>query len=249
MKEKQKILRWIPILFGIYLTVSAVVIFTISAHIGLLLQFMFGAMLIAYGGFYDRVNKDKVKYVHAFVAVVSAVVFICSGALFVYGSMDKVEYDESVVIVLGSGLKGENVAPNLAKRLDKAVEYHEKNNNAMIIVSGGQGPFESIPESLAMKRYLMEKGVPEDLIIEENKSTSTYENFRFSFGILNERNMSTDSVIFITNKFHIFRAERIANSMGIEVMKLGADTVWYTIPMNYLRELLAVVKFVLTSIL
>lgn len=37
--------------------------------------------------------------------------------------------------------------------------------------------------------------------------------------------------------------------MGIKVMKLGADTVWYTIPMNYLREMLAVVKFILTSIL
>lgn len=194
MKEKQKIIRWIPISFGIYLIVSAVVVFTISAHIGLLLQFLFGALLIAYGGFYDRVKKDKVKYVHAFVTVVSAVVFICSGALFAYGSIDKVEYDEDIVIVLGSGIKGEEVAPNLVKHLDKAVEYHEKNSNAMIIVSGGQGPFESIPESLAMKRYLMKKGVPEEQIIEENKSTSTYENFRFSFDILEEKNISTDSV-------------------------------------------------------
>ncbi|MBE6747361.1 MAG: YdcF family protein [Ruminococcaceae bacterium] len=247
---KRKILRWIPITVGAYLVVNAIVVLIVYAsNLGLIPQAAFGWLLIGYGIFYDRIKKIKPKYIHAFVALVTAGVLIYSGALAVYGSVDKVEYDEDVVIVLGSGLRGEEVAPNLAKRLDKAAEYYEKNNDAYFVVTGGQGPFEQITEALAMERYLIEKGIPQEKIIKEDKSTSTYENFEFAFNILNEKQIPTDSVIFITNKFHIFRAEGIAKSLGIEVMKLGADTVWYTVPMNYMREMVAVLKYLLTVVI
>lgn len=247
---KGKFLRWIPIIIGAYFVINAIVILVVYAsNLGLIPQAVFGWLLIAYGVFYDKIKKIKPKFIHGFVAVVTAAIIIYGGALGIYGSVDKVEYDEDVVIVLGSGLRGEKVAPNLAKRLDKAAEYYEKNNDAIFIVTGGQGPFEQITEALAMERYLIDKGIPQAQIIKEDKSTSTYENFEFAFDIMEERQIPTDSVIFITNKFHIYRAEGIAKSLGIEVMKLGADTVWYTIPMNYMREMVAVVKYWVTVLL
>jgi uncharacterized SAM-binding protein YcdF (DUF218 family) len=55
-------------------------------------------------------------------------------------------------------------------------------------------------------------------------------------------------VNYYTNDFHVYRAERRAQSLGITACHIGAPTVWYAIPSNYLREILAVVKsWVVTS--
>lgn len=80
------------------------------------------------------------------------------------------------------------------------------------------------------------KGIPNNQIIREEKATSTFENFTFSKDILRQRFPHEYSIVFITNNFHVYRAESIAKTVDISVNHLGADTVWYTIPMNYLRE-------------
>ena len=131
----------------------------------------------------------------------------------------------------------------MASRLERAVEYHQKNPDAVIVVSGGQGKDEKISEALAMERYLVSKGVSADKIIKEDKSTSTYENFEFSAKILSEKFCDDYSLAFITNSFHIYRAERIAESIGVKATHSGADIEWYTVPTNYMRELMALVKY------
>ena len=86
-------------------------------------------------------------------------------------NISNVQYDEDAIIVLGAGIRGEQVTRILANRLNTAIEYHKKNPSAKIIVTGdqGQGRREFIPESLAMKRYLIAIGIPEEIIFEENK--------------------------------------------------------------------------------
>lgn len=158
-------------------------------------------------------------------------------ALAVYGRKDNATFKEEAVIVLGKGLEGEKVPPNLAKRLDKAIEYHEKNPDALIIVSGGKGDEKQPSEAQAMADYLLSKGIPQEIIIKEDKSTTTHENFVFSTDILKEKLGENCSVAFISNSFHIWRAERLAKELGINAAHLGAGTEWHTVPANYLREI------------
>lgn len=77
-------------------------------------------------------------------------------------------------------LRGERVSLTLKLRLDAALEYLEHSPNTAVIVSGGKGDGENISEAEAMKRYLVSHGVDEGRIITEDKSTSTWENFKFS---------------------------------------------------------------------
>ena len=172
------------------------------------------------------------------------VILISFGSfLAIYGSRDTADYTENTVIVLGCGIRGERVSVGLAKRLNKAAEYHKKNPDAVIIVSGGQGPQEDITEALAMKRYLVDKGIDESKIIMEEKSTSTITNFRYSREIMEREGLSLSSVVFVTNAYHVYRAASYAKDEGfLEVNHLGTDIIWYTIPMNYMREMLAVMK-------
>lgn len=84
------------------------------------------------------------------------------------------------IIVLGAGIKGEQVPPLLASRIDKGIEILKKNPKALVIMSGGQGKGEDIPEGEAMARYAINKGIDESKIIIEDKSTNTKENLLFS---------------------------------------------------------------------
>ncbi|MBQ3007625.1 MAG: YdcF family protein [Clostridia bacterium] len=172
------------------------------------------------------------------VLIIFILIIISIGAaLALYGRKDNAVYTEDAVIVLGKGLDGDKVPVNLAKRLDKAIEYHEKNPRALIVVSGGKGDEEKLSEAQAMTDYLLQKGVPENIIIKEDKSTTTYENFVFSTDILNEKLGNDYSVAFISNSFHIYRAEMLAKELGINAAHLGAGIEWHTVPANYLREI------------
>ena len=63
------------------------------------------------------------------------------------------------IIVLGAGVIGTRVTPLLAARIDKGIELLHDNPNAVLIMSGGQGPGEDIAEGEAMARYAEQKGV------------------------------------------------------------------------------------------
>ncbi len=210
-------------------------------NIGLVPVYGLGTVLALYSIFFDKIKGRRIFDILLSVGLSVLVIFgIFIG---VYGNNDTADYTEQTVIVLGCGIRGERVSVGLAKRLDKAYEYYTKKPEALIIVSGGQGPQEDIPEALAMKRYLVEKGVPEEQIIMEDKSTSTITNFRNSYAIMEEKGLSASSVIFVTNAYHVYRAANYAKDEGfLEISHLGTDIIWYTVPMNYMREMLAIVK-------
>ena len=94
----------------------------------------------------------------------------------------------------------------LKYRLDAVIEFNKLNPNMKIIVSGGQGQGEDVTEAFAMRKYLVDKGVSENLIICEDKSTSTYENFLFTKELLEKEIGNGDYIItVVTNNFHMYK--------------------------------------------
>ncbi len=168
-----------------------------------------------------------------------------SSFLVVYGSKDNANFDEDAVVVLGAGVHGKTPSYALARRLDSAVEYHEKNPDAIIVVSGGQGPQEDITEAEAMELYLLDRGVDPEKIIKEDKAVSTYTNFKYSKEILDEKLGNDYAITLITNEYHIFRGFLCAKETGFgDVTHMHADThPTYLIP-GTTRECLAVLKFI-----
>ncbi len=237
----KKAIRIITIAAGILLLGNAALMAVIAnLNIGLLPVVCLGLVLLVYGVFFKKLSEKKI--INIFLCLALVVLLTFGGFLGAYGGNDNAEYNEKTVIVLGCGIRGERVSVGLAKRLNKAAQYHEKNPDAVIIVSGGQGPQEDISEALAMKRYLAAKGIDEDKIIMEDKSTSTITNFKYSHEIMNEMGLPADSVVFVTNAYHVYRAASYAEKEGLTVTHLGTDIIWYTVPMNYMREMLAVIK-------
>ena len=51
-------------------------------------------------------------------------------------------------------------------------------------MSGGQGADEPVSEAYAMRKYLLSQHIPENMIILEDQSTTTYENMLFQNSLL-----------------------------------------------------------------
>jgi uncharacterized SAM-binding protein YcdF (DUF218 family) len=233
-------IKTLLIILGLLIFLMTIVgLFVGSFNFGFVIIFGISCGLVLYGLFFEKLSKIKwLTY-----GIFTLFTFFSVLALFLayYGRTDNVTFSENAVVVLGAGIRGEHVTRHLSYRLDKAAEYSVKNPTAVIIVSGGRGPGENITEALAMERYLVSKGVSKDRIIKEEESTSTYENLLYSKKILDRFLNNPYIVVIITNSFHIFRATKTAEKLGLNVTHYHAKIEWYSVPLNYSRECMALI--------
>ena len=154
------------------------------------------------------------------------------------------KYDKDFVIILGSRInKDGTLTPLLKGRVDKAIEFGNKQYEAtkkkiIYIPSGGQGEDENTSEAEAIKKYLVKNGIKENQIIIENKSTSTYENMKYSKEKIDKLNKDA-KISFSTTNYHVFRSGVIANEQGIDCEGMGSKTKWYFYTNALIREFIA----------
>ena len=106
---------------------------------------------------------------------------------------------------------------------------------AILVPSGGKGSDEPLSESEAMAAYLLEKGVPQEEILPENRSQTTKENLTFSKALISEKNQDA-RVAFSTSSYHVCRGGILAEEMGWSIDGMGSHTKWYFWPNAFLRE-------------
>ncbi len=218
-----------------------------NLNLGVVLVVVLGILAISIGIFYEKINEltksGFLKYCKVFVIAVLCIEFVLVTFIAVYGIVDNFDYNEDAVVVLGAGIRGDKVTLPLKMRLDKAIQYHNENPEAVIVVTGGQGFQETVTEAYAMEKYLVEHGVEKEKIIKEEKATSTTENMEFSKELLDKYFEDNYAIVVITNNFHVFRGTSIAKKTGFnDVSHMHAGLQWYNLMPCYLRESLAVLK-------
>jgi len=204
--------------------------------------FLVGITIVVavYGWFFE--NLKKLRWLTIAMASVFVIVLGFSTFLAVYGRRVTADFTEDVVLVLGGGIRQGEVRPTLQRRLDQALGYHQRNPDAIILVTGGSGYGEIISEAEAMARYLIRYGVPAGQILLEEEAVSTYTNMTFSRVILDEHFSEPPRVVVVTSDFHMFRSARFAGMHGIDATVYPASTPWIGTPFYYLREVAAVIK-------
>lgn len=163
--------------------------------------------------------------------------------LFIYGKKH-VEVNCDYIIILGAGLRGDKISSALKRRLDQALHYALKYPDIPIIVSGGQGNDELCSEAVAMKKYLIEQGIKESRIIEENQSVSTYTNFLFTKRVLGGADYR---LLVVTCDFHMFRSIHLGKRLGFTCYPYPAKSTNIKCIKYYVREFFCIIKYFITK--
>ncbi len=152
-----------------------------------------------------------------------------------------VKKDFDYVIIHGAGLiEGSRVSKLLSDRLDKAIEVYRKDPTPPVLIpSGGKGSDEKLSEAEAMEKYLLEKGIPQEKIIKEDRSATTYENLAYSKEIIDAQEGPKYTAL-VTSNYHVYRALRYAGRVGLKCTGIGSRVAFYYWPSALIREYIAI---------
>ena len=99
-----------------------------------------------------------------------------------------------------------------------------------------------------MKKYLIKKGIKQEIIMED-KSRTTKENLIFSKEIIEKDSngkIEDIGVKIVTSDFHALRSNLIASNLGYEERSFFTNrTLPILMPVMYSREFFALIKYFL----
>ena len=131
--------------------------------------------------------------------------------------------DADCIVVLGAHVWMDGRMSNaLTYRCEAALAAWERGLAGDIIVCGAQGRDEPETEAAAMRRWMIERGVPEDRVIAEDRSLNTRENLQNARAIMAQRGFRTAAVC--TNDYHLTRALWIARDEGVDAVGIAAPS-------------------------
>jgi len=129
-----------------------------------------------------------------------------------YGQKNRAQ-KAAAIVVLGARVRPDGKAgQGLQMRVLHAVRLYKKGFAPTIIMTGGVGDNAPSEAKVAADLAVL-NGVPREAIIEENKSTSTWENAAFASVICKKRGWK--SVLIVSDPFHLWRARRNFERSGM----------------------------------
>lgn len=230
-------------IFNVYIFIIGIAIIamfglpliSVTLNIGNIFGILYGFMLIVISLTYKfLVSKIILIFMLLFLIPFIATVII------IVSATRKKDYTSNTVIVLGCRVKGDKPTLALIERCKAGAKYLSQNENAIAILSGGQGSDELISEAECMHKLLQEYGVDKSRLFIENKSTSTFENLSFSKDIINANGFDK-SIAIVSSDYHLYRARMIAKGCGYnDISLIPSRTKWYCVPTFYTREVFGV---------
>ena len=149
--------------------------------------------------------------------------------------------EQDYILILGCAIRKDGTLYPLIKgRADRAILFYQKQKEAIgrapvLLPSGGQGGDECMAEAEAVRRYLLEQGIPTSDILAETQSANTLQNMQFSKALIDEQKPDAH-VLFSTTNYHVFRSGILANDAGLHADGIASKTKWYFWPNAQIRE-------------
>ncbi len=197
------------------------------------------SFFLAHRAWVERIPKVLRRIVQ-FLFVAGMLLFLLVEGLIISQFGSAPEAGADICLILGAQMKESGPSDVLQRRLDRAIDYLWESPETVVVVSGGQGGNEPVSEAQGMQEYLISKGIAAERIILEDASTNTVENLVYSGRLIDK---ASDSVVIVTNNFHVFRAVSIAKRQGYgNVQGMAASTHRGNLLNNLLREFLGVIK-------
>lgn len=173
-------------------------------------------------------NKGKKKII---IISLIIILFVCLVTMFINIYMiistkkqivdiNNIDNYNNVDAIIVLGCKAEENGPSLmlANRLNKGVEVYNK-LNTKIILTGDHGTNE-YDEVNTMRDYILTFDIPKEDIFLDHAGFNTYDSIYRAKYIFEAK-----KIIIVTQKYHMYRALYIANSLDIEAVGIVADDI------------------------
>jgi uncharacterized SAM-binding protein YcdF (DUF218 family) len=126
------------------------------------------------------------------------------------------------IVVLGTAQYNGWPGPVFQARLDRALELWQAGYAPLIVVTGGKMPGDGFTEAEAAWNYLTVAGVPAEAIVSETAASDTWESMQGVAAQL--RPLGVQSVILVSDGFHLFRSRLMARDVGLQAWGSPAES-------------------------
>lgn len=156
------------------------------------------------------------------IALVIAAASRCKRLHTIWVSLgQKQNHSMKAIIILGAAVWPDGPSPPLVRRVAHAVACHAASPADLVVPCGGLG-LHPPAEARVMRDMLMAHGVPAARIVEENRSTTTFENIAFATAILRDHGVT--EVLVVSDRYHGPRALMVARALGLSARFSGPPT-------------------------
>ncbi len=247
-------IRALLVFFGAVLLIDGAYLLTVKvSNLGALIPLFTGPVLLALGAkwvVWQRLVARRMALRRCWYLLCwGALAWLLSLSVFVAVLSNQADSRDGnikpqALVVLGSSTPRQTPSPTLALRLDKALALAQKYPDTVVVTSGGVDSTETVSEAQVMGDYLRAKGLAPQRILQEEKSTSTHENFLFSKAMLEREGFGNNPILLVvTSDFHTLRSAKIALHAGLKnVQTVGAQTPLYVRYNAWLREYFAFIS-------
>ena len=217
----------------ILVILSAFFMFAMNGYTYIAWTLLFISALIA---IFNLCPANIIKFV-VILTCIGLAYFIFVESLIISNAKTDNNPERKYLIVLGASVHGDVPSLSLQHRLEGALDYLNEYPDSIAIVSGGQGKGENITEALCMKNWLIGMGINENRIIMEDKSSSTLENLKFSWKIIQSSGGDPNDIAILSSNYHLFRAKSMARALGMNPAGVKGNLGYpiYTLGM-FIRE-------------
>jgi uncharacterized SAM-binding protein YcdF (DUF218 family) len=239
---------------GLILVVDALLLMMYgTVNLGVGLPLVIGLALIALAWKWSAVqNWRACKRWHQLVwktAWTGFALWLASVGLFFYfishdhnvlANTDKIK----AIMILGAGIPDCRISPTLSERLHLGLTWAQRLPDARVLVTGGVEWNGQCSEGQVMGDYLRAHGLAPQRILQEEHSTTTYENFSMSLPLLQANGIqASDTILIVSSDFHSVRSRHIASKLGYQAIAVsGALTPLYVRYNAWLREYFSFIK-------
>jgi uncharacterized SAM-binding protein YcdF (DUF218 family) len=179
-----------------------------------------------------RIRVGKVLQI--MIGALLLTVALTATRIYTFGNRS-VDLDADAAVVLGAAVWSNQVSPVFRERINHALDLYRQRRVRKIIFTGGQGNRNEPTEAAAAKAYARLNGIPdEDILIEQNSHT-TYENIVNAKQLTDTNGLS--KVLIVSDPMHMQRAMTMARDVGLDAYPSPTPTTRYQSWSSQLNEL------------
>lgn len=159
---------------------------------------------------------------------------ISSANQYIYEDLNDIPPQQTALLLGAKVYENGRLSSIVQDRALTAIDLYKNNKVKKILISGDHGTAK-YDEVNTIKNFLLEKGIPKKDIFMDHAGFDTYDSMYRARDIF-----EVDSMIVVTQEFHLARSVYIARSLGIGAYGLIADRQPYlNMWQNHTREFLA----------